>query len=80
MPRIKYISWYTFIIIREGKQVYGEKMVGVILGVEVGNEFQYEQELNIIRLNFYLSGRIDYINIEDLDISTNIIQTKGTLT
>ncbi|VVB10630.1 unnamed protein product [Arabis nemorensis] len=66
------------IIIREGKQVNGEKMVGIVPGVEVGNEFQFKVELNIIGLHFYLSGGIDFMNIEGLDLATSVVASEGT--
>lgn len=49
------------ILMRDMKQVNGEKRVGVVPGVEVRDQFKYKAQLNIIGLHFNMSGGIDYM-------------------
>lgn len=65
------------ILIRDGKQVNGEKRIGVVHGVEVGDNFKYKSQLSIIGLHFNMLGGIDYMNKEGLDLATSIVISQG---
>ncbi|KAG2261801.1 hypothetical protein Bca4012_013522 [Brassica carinata] len=65
------------ILMSEGKQVNAQKRIGPVPGVEIGDEFQYKSELNLIGLHFDIRGGIDYIIRGDLKVATSIISSEG---
>ncbi|KAL5551347.1 hypothetical protein UlMin_001523 [Ulmus minor] len=46
--------------------------MGVVSGVEVGDEFQYRVELNMISLHWQMQGRIDYVKQGKKILATSI--------
>lgn len=55
-----------------------KKMIGPVPGIEIGDEFQYKSELNLIGLHFDIRGGIDYITRgDDLKLATSIISSEG---
>ncbi|ESQ39866.1 hypothetical protein EUTSA_v10000892mg [Eutrema salsugineum] len=65
------------ILKRERMQVNTEKIIGPVPGIEVGDEFQYKSELNLIGLHFDIMGGIDYMNIGDMKLATSIVSSEG---
>ncbi|KAJ0240600.1 YDG domain-containing protein [Hirschfeldia incana] len=66
------------ILMSEGMQVNAQKMIGPVPGIEIGDEFQYKSELNLIGLHFDIRGGIDYITRGgDLKLATSIISSEG---
>ncbi|XVF52531.1 hypothetical protein PTKIN_Ptkin05aG0025900 [Pterospermum kingtungense] len=66
------------ILKEKGKYVNtGKQIIGPVPGVEVGDEFQYFIELNIVGLHRPSQGGIDYIKQGDKIIATSIIASGG---
>lgn len=66
------------ILMSEGMLVNAKKMIGPVPGIEIGDEFQYKSELNLIGLHFDIRGGIDYITRgDDLKLATSIISSEG---
>ncbi|KAH7549686.1 hypothetical protein ACOSQ2_025681 [Xanthoceras sorbifolium] len=62
----------------KGKHVnVGKQIIGSVPGVEVGDEFQYRIELNIIGLHRPPQGGIDYIKQDGKIIATSIVASGG---
>ncbi|WJX55107.1 [histone H3]-lysine(4) N-trimethyltransferase [Trifolium repens] len=55
----------------------GEKIMGAVPGVEVGDEFQYRIELNIIGLHRQIQGGIDYMKHKNKMLATSIVASGG---
>lgn len=55
----------------------GEKIMGSVPGVEVGDEFQYRVELNIIGLHRQIQGGIDYMKQKNKVLATSIVASGG---
>ncbi|ESQ39864.1 hypothetical protein EUTSA_v10001149mg [Eutrema salsugineum] len=64
-------------LVREGKQVNAEKMIGSVPGVKIGDDFQFKTELSIIGLHFNIQGGIDYISRGGLKLATSIVSSEG---
>lgn len=60
-----------------GKQVNTEKRIGVVPGVNVGDEFQYKTELRLVGLHFKTMCGIDYMDIGDVKLATSIVSSEG---
>ena len=62
----------------EGSSVNeGENILGSVPGVEVGDEFQFRIELNIIGLHRQIQGGIDYVRQKDKILATSIVASGG---
>ncbi|KAK2648156.1 hypothetical protein Ddye_015645 [Dipteronia dyeriana] len=62
----------------KGKHVnVGKQIIGSVPGVEVGDEFQYRIELNIIGLHRPTQGGIDYLKQNGKIIATSIVASGG---
>ncbi|XP_024638477.2 histone-lysine N-methyltransferase, H3 lysine-9 specific SUVH6 [Medicago truncatula] len=62
----------------EGSHVNeGENILGSVPGVEVGDEFQFRIELNIIGLHRQIQGGIDYVRQKDKILATSIVASGG---
>ncbi|GAU29283.1 hypothetical protein TSUD_226540 [Trifolium subterraneum] len=55
----------------------GDKILGSVPGVEVGDEFQYRIELNIIGLHRQIQGGIDYMKHKNKVLATSIVASGG---
>lgn len=55
----------------------GKQIIGVVPGVEVGDEFQYRVELNIIGLHRLLQGGIDYVKHGGKVLATSVVASGG---
>ncbi|KAK4742041.1 hypothetical protein SAY87_000042 [Trapa incisa] len=53
----------------------GKPIIGVVPGVEVGDEFQYRVELSIIGLHRALQAGIDYIKHDNQIIATSVVSS-----
>jgi euchromatic histone-lysine N-methyltransferase len=51
--------------------------MGAVPGVEVGDEFQYRIELNIIGLHRQIQGGIDYMKHKNKMLATSIVASGG---
>ncbi|KAJ0242663.1 YDG domain-containing protein [Hirschfeldia incana] len=60
-----------------GKQVNRERRIGLVPGVNVGDEFQYKTELRLVGLHFKTMCGIDYMNIGDVKLATSIVSSEG---
>ncbi|CDY28971.1 BnaA02g25050D [Brassica napus] len=60
-----------------GKQVNTEKRIGLVPGVNVGDEFQYKTELRLVGLHFKTMCGIDYMNVGDVKLATSIVSSEG---
>ncbi|XP_010484747.1 PREDICTED: YDG domain-containing protein At5g47160-like, partial [Camelina sativa] len=65
------------ILIEMGMQVNCQKMIGPILGVEVGDKFQFKAELSVIGLHFDIMGGIDYMKKGTMELATCIVSSEG---
>ncbi|XP_039036629.1 histone-lysine N-methyltransferase, H3 lysine-9 specific SUVH6-like [Hibiscus syriacus] len=66
------------ILKEKGKYVNtGRQIIGPVPGVEVGDEFQYFVELNIVGLHRQSQGGIDYVKRGEKIIATSIIAGGG---
>ncbi|XP_039028725.1 histone-lysine N-methyltransferase, H3 lysine-9 specific SUVH6-like [Hibiscus syriacus] len=66
------------ILKEKGKYVNtGKQIIGTVPGVEVGDEFQYFVELNIVGLHRQSQGGIDYLKRGEKIIATSIIAAGG---
>ncbi|KAH9750431.1 Histone-lysine N-methyltransferase H3 lysine-9 specific SUVH6 [Citrus sinensis] len=54
-----------------------KKVIGSVPGVEVGDEFQYRVELNMIGLHLQIQGGIDYVKHEGKINATSIVASGG---
>uniref|UniRef100_A0A7N2LY35 Uncharacterized protein n=1 Tax=Quercus lobata TaxID=97700 RepID=A0A7N2LY35_QUELO len=66
-------------ILREnGKYVNtGKQILGSVPGVEIGDEFHYGIELNIIGLHRQIQGGIDYVKHDGFILATSIVASGG---
>ncbi|CAJ2645891.1 histone-lysine N-methyltransferase H3 lysine-9 specific SUVH6-like protein [Trifolium pratense] len=55
----------------------GDKILGSVPGVEVGDEFQYRIELNIIGLHRQIQGGIDFVRQKNKVLATSIVASGG---
>ncbi|CAK8539529.1 unnamed protein product [Lathyrus sativus] len=55
----------------------GKHILGPVPGVEVGDEFQYRVELNIIGLHRQIQGGIDYTKHNNKVLATSIVASGG---
>ena len=55
----------------------GKQILGAVPGVEVGDEFQYRVELNIIGLHRQTQGGIDYVRHGAKILATSIVASGG---
>ncbi|KAJ9147643.1 hypothetical protein P3X46_029779 [Hevea brasiliensis] len=63
---------------RKGKYVNtNKKIIGSVPGVEVGDEFQYRVELNIIGLHRPTQGGIDFVKEGKTVLATSIVASGG---
>ncbi|MED6157851.1 hypothetical protein PIB30_027238 [Stylosanthes scabra] len=58
--------------VNEGKQILGH-----VPGIEVGDEFQYRIELNIVGLHRQTQGGIDYVKHKGKILATSIVASGG---
>ncbi|KAF7828478.1 histone-lysine N-methyltransferase, H3 lysine-9 specific SUVH6-like [Senna tora] len=66
------------IIKEKGKLVNtGKQILGPVPGVEVGDEFQYRVELNIIGLHRQIQGGIDYVVHNGKILATSVVSSGG---
>ncbi|XVE65171.1 hypothetical protein DITRI_Ditri07aG0159700 [Diplodiscus trichospermus] len=66
------------ILKEKGKVVNtGKQIIGPVPGVEVGDEFHYFVELNIVGLHRQSQGGIDYVKQGDTIVATSIIAAGG---
>ncbi|CAN8267194.1 unnamed protein product [Cochlearia groenlandica] len=65
------------VLVSQGMQVNVLKMIGPVPGIEVGDEFQFKSELNLIGLHFDILGGIDYVNKEGTKLATSIVSAEG---
>ncbi|KAI9076572.1 hypothetical protein K1719_041558 [Acacia pycnantha] len=62
----------------KGKYVNtGKSILGLVPGVEVGDEFQYWVELNVIGLHRPPQSGIDYVKHDDKILATSVVSSKG---
>ncbi|KAK7252704.1 hypothetical protein RIF29_36851 [Crotalaria pallida] len=55
----------------------GNQILGSIPGVEVGDEFQYRVELNMIGLHRQIQGGIDYVKLKGKIVASSIVASGG---
>ncbi|CAH8388216.1 unnamed protein product [Eruca vesicaria subsp. sativa] len=55
----------------------GKHIMGAVPGIEVGDEFQYRMELNILGIHKPSQGGIDYMKIGDEIFATSIVASGG---
>ncbi|XP_009140380.1 histone-lysine N-methyltransferase, H3 lysine-9 specific SUVH6 isoform X1 [Brassica rapa] len=55
----------------------GKHIMGAVPGIEVGDEFQYRMELNILGIHKPSQGGIDYMKIGDEVFATSIVASGG---
>ncbi|KAJ4888593.1 YDG domain-containing protein [Raphanus sativus] len=60
-----------------GKLVNTEKRIGLVPGINVGDEFQYKTELRLVGLHFKTMCGIDYMSIGDVKLATSIVASEG---
>ncbi|WVZ11278.1 hypothetical protein V8G54_015808 [Vigna mungo] len=66
------------ILKENGKYVNtGKQILGCVPGVEVGDEFQYRVELNIVGLHRPIQGGIDYVRHNGKVLATSIVASGG---
>ncbi|XP_028762617.1 histone-lysine N-methyltransferase, H3 lysine-9 specific SUVH6-like [Neltuma alba] len=66
------------ILKNKGKYVNtGKPIVGLVPGVEVGDEFQYWVELNMIGLHRQSQAGIDYVMYNGKILATSVVSSKG---
>ncbi|KAK6275044.1 hypothetical protein POUND7_004753 [Theobroma cacao] len=66
------------ILKEKGKYINtGKQIIGPVPGVEVGDEFHYFVELNIVGLHRQSQGGIDYVKQGDRIIATSVIASGG---
>ncbi|KAM4128182.1 hypothetical protein ACJW30_02G147400 [Castanea mollissima] len=66
------------ILKENGKYVNtGKQILGSVPGVEIGDEFHYRIELNIIGLHRQIQGGIDYVKHDGLILATSIVASGG---
>lgn len=64
------------ILKEKGKYVnIGERIIGSVPGVEVGDEFIYRVELNIVGLHRQIQGGIDYMKQDGKLLATSIVSS-----
>lgn len=62
----------------KGKYVNtGKQILGYVPGVEVGDEFQYRVELNIVGLHRQIQGGIDYVKHNGKILASSIVASGG---
>ncbi|XP_024175324.1 histone-lysine N-methyltransferase, H3 lysine-9 specific SUVH6 isoform X2 [Rosa chinensis] len=66
------------ILKEKGKYVnLGKQILGAVPGVEVGDEFHYRVELNMIGLHRQIQGGIDYVRHGGTILATSIVASGG---
>ena len=66
------------ILKENGKYVNtGKQILGSVPGVEIGDEFHYRIELNIIGLHRQIQGGIDYVKHDGLILATSVVASGG---
>ncbi|OIV94088.1 hypothetical protein TanjilG_05468 [Lupinus angustifolius] len=55
----------------------GKQILGSVPGVEVGDEFQFRLELNIVGLHRQVQGGIDYVNHDGKILATSVVASGG---
>lgn len=55
----------------------GKQILGSVPGIEVGDEFQYRVELNMVGLHRQIQGGIDYVKQNDKILATSIVASGG---
>ncbi|CAH2046092.1 unnamed protein product [Thlaspi arvense] len=66
------------ILMSSGMQVNAVNRIGAVPGIEIGDEFQYKAELNLIGLHFGIRSGIDYIDTGGSMLATNIVSSEGS--
>ncbi|XP_019087951.1 PREDICTED: YDG domain-containing protein At5g47160-like [Camelina sativa] len=66
------------VLMERGMQLNEEKMIGPVPGIEVGDEYQFKAELNIIGLHFNMRGGIDYMEDGNMKVATSIVSSEGS--
>ncbi|KAI9082985.1 hypothetical protein K1719_035128 [Acacia pycnantha] len=66
------------ILKREGKYVNADKLIfGSVPGVEIGDEFDYRVELNLVGLHRHIQAGIDYAMRNGEHLATSIVASGG---
>ncbi|KAE9607422.1 hypothetical protein Lal_00026552 [Lupinus albus] len=66
------------ILKEQGKYINtGKQILGSVPGVEVGDEFQFRLELNIVGLHRQVQGGIDYVDHNGKILATSVVATGG---
>lgn len=65
------------ILMRDGKNVNGEKRVGVVPGVEVGDVFTYKAQLKLIGMHVNIRGGIDFKDRGVSSLATCVVISEG---
>ncbi|KAJ4712646.1 Histone-lysine N-methyltransferase, H3 lysine-9 specific protein [Melia azedarach] len=75
----KRVDYQAARILKEKKKYVnvGKQIIGSVPGVEVGDEFQYRVELNIIGLHLQIQGGIDYVKHNGKIVATSIVASGG---
>ncbi|XP_019097695.1 PREDICTED: YDG domain-containing protein At5g47160-like [Camelina sativa] len=66
------------VLMERGMQLNEKKMIGPVPGIEVGDEYQFKAELNIIGLHFNMRGGIDYMDDGNMKVATSIVSSEGS--
>ncbi|XP_010495805.1 PREDICTED: YDG domain-containing protein At5g47160-like [Camelina sativa] len=66
------------VLMERGMQLNEKKMIGPVPGIEVGDEYQFKAELNIIGLHFNMRGGIDYMEEGNKKLATSIVSSEGS--
>ena len=62
------------ILKRRGKFIHdGKKIIGEVPGIEVGDKFQYWQELNLVGLHRQNLSLIDYVKVDGNLVATSVV-------
>ncbi|CAH8388849.1 unnamed protein product [Eruca vesicaria subsp. sativa] len=61
----------------EGKHVNTEKRIGLVPGINIGDEFQYKTELRLVGLHFKTMCGIDYMDVGGVKYATSIVASEG---
>ncbi|KAJ1388285.1 hypothetical protein SESBI_39258 [Sesbania bispinosa] len=51
----------------------GKQIIGSVPGVEVGGEFLYWREFNVVGLHRQITRGIDYVNVNGMLLATNVV-------
>ncbi|KAJ0240601.1 YDG domain-containing protein [Hirschfeldia incana] len=61
----------------EGRHVNAEKRIGLVPGINIGDEFQYKTELRLVGLHFKTMCGIDYMDVGGVKYATSIVASEG---